>query len=300
VRRNPGSATPLASRRSTARAPHTPSEPASSLSPGAAAPPAGPPPPSSRRTGSSACPCSGRKSQSATSFSPQQAGTVHRCTQCYFRILLRGLRYVSSAACLQIPSDERSLHSSLSVSPPFPPTPDGGENRHLRLDGKLIHRDGKPAPVPSRNETERVGGKGVKNGRTIQHPRLEVNRFIVRSELPSEIRPTVGVSPRRLVPRNTPVALRTDERQETMSIRRRCCFIQFVNRKHRLEQLGSVKRLTVGLLTSRDFQRIGTHTPFLPPSGTSSVGDRNPISRQGESVYGALPLSPTPENATVE
>ena len=45
-------------------------------------------------------------------------------------------------------------------------------------------------------ETERVGGKGVKNGRTIQHPRLEVNRFIVLSELPSEIRPAVDVSPR--------------------------------------------------------------------------------------------------------
>ena len=92
----------------------------------------------------------------------------------------------------------------------------------------------------------------MKNGRTIQHPRLEVNRFIVRSELPSEIRPTVEVSPRLLVPRNTPVALRTDDRQEAISTRRRCCFIQFVNRKHRLEQLGSVKRLTVGMLTSRD------------------------------------------------
>ena len=40
-----------------------------------------------------------------------------------------------------------------------------------------------------------------------------------------------------------------------MSTRRRFCFIPFVNRKHRLEQLGSVKRLTVGLLTGHDYSK---------------------------------------------
>ena len=84
-----------------------------------------------------------------------------------------------------------------------------------------------------------------------------------------------------------------------MSIRRRFCFIPFVNRKHRLEQLGSVKRLTVGMLTSRDSKESGrTRLSCLRPARhPSEMGFH--ISRQSESAYGVLPLSPTPENATV-
>ena len=48
-------------------------------------------------------------------------------------------------------------------------------------------------------ETERVRGKGVKNAGTITQPWLDVNLFDSFSELPSEIRPTGGDSPRRLL-----------------------------------------------------------------------------------------------------
>jgi serine/threonine protein kinase len=63
---------------------------------------------------------------------------------------------------LQIPSDERSPHSSLSVSPPFPPTPTAGKNQQSRLDGKLIHRDLKPENIFVVKDGEAAGGERAK------------------------------------------------------------------------------------------------------------------------------------------
>ena len=50
----------------------------------------------------------------------------------------------------------------------------------------------------------------------------------------------------------------------------------FVNRKYPLEQLCSVKRLTVWFLTRRDYSKNRDAHAFPASVRPSSVGDRNP------------------------